>query len=122
LPVSRRPLLFENQKRDVMPFLFSYGTLQHESVQLATFGRRLYGQPDELVGFEPSRSGHHANATFNGRRESRVSGVVFEISDAELAAADAYERHAGYIRILAPVASGRQVWVYIDGHPANPAP
>lgn len=37
-----------------MPRLLSYGTLQREEVQLATFGRRLDGRADELVGYEPS--------------------------------------------------------------------
>ena len=37
-----------------MPLLFSYGTLQQSDVQLATFGRRLVGKPDALLGFEPS--------------------------------------------------------------------
>ena len=37
-----------------MPLLFSYGTLQEDSVQLAIFGRRLEGQRDALVGFECS--------------------------------------------------------------------
>jgi len=31
--------------------LFSYGTLQLESVQLATFGRKLVGAADVLPGF-----------------------------------------------------------------------
>lgn len=31
--------------------LFSYGTLQQEDVQRATFGRLLEGAPDALVGF-----------------------------------------------------------------------
>jgi hypothetical protein len=31
--------------------LFSYGTLQLEAVQMATFGRRLAGTPDVLPGF-----------------------------------------------------------------------
>jgi len=35
-------------------FLFSYGTLQLEAVQLATFGRRLVGTSDALPGFEQS--------------------------------------------------------------------
>ena len=35
-----------------MALLFSYGTLQHADVQLATFGRLLRGQSDELAGFE----------------------------------------------------------------------
>ena len=34
--------------------LFSYGTLQLEAVQLATFGRRLAGTRDALPGFEQS--------------------------------------------------------------------
>ena len=37
-----------------MPLLFSYGTLQREDVQLTTFGRRLSGTRDELVGYESS--------------------------------------------------------------------
>lgn len=110
-----------------MPLIFSYGTLQQDDVQLATFGRLLHGQRDELIGCEPSRvriedpqivaaSGrtHHANVTFNGRDDSRVSGMVFEITDAELAAADRYEELAAYKRIAATLASGKQAWVYVD--------
>ena len=37
-----------------MPLLFSYGALQHEEVQLATFGRALKGEPDLLIGYEPA--------------------------------------------------------------------
>jgi gamma-glutamylcyclotransferase (GGCT)/AIG2-like uncharacterized protein YtfP len=109
-----------------MPLLFSYGTLQQEAVQMSTFGRLLRGQPDELVGFEQSllriedpefvaASGktHHAIVKFNGRNASRVSGTVFEVSDAELAKADQYEP-AGYERISTTLASGKQVWVYAD--------
>ena len=118
-----------------MPLLFSYGTLQEAQVQLSTFGRRLQGQRDELVGFEPSlvtiddpqvaaAAGrtHHANVAFNGRRESRVSGTVFEITDAELAAADRYEQLAGYKRVLETLASGKQAWVYVDARSARQLP
>jgi hypothetical protein len=114
-----------------MPLLFSYGTLQQEHVQLSTFGRRLQGQRDELLGFEPSlvsiedplvvaTSGktHHANVTFNGRHDSRVSGTVFEITDAELAAADQYEQLAAYTRVGVMLASGKQAWVYVDARSA----
>jgi len=108
--------------------IFSYGTLQQQDVQLSTFGRLLHGQADALVGFEPSTvpiddprvvaaigRTHHANVTFNGRNDSRVSGTVFEITDAELAAADEYERLASYKRIAVTLASGAQSWVYVDG-------
>ena len=114
-----------------MPLLFSYGTLQQESVQLSAFGRLLQGQKDELLGFEQSlariedpqvvaTSGktHHANVTFNGRSDSRVSGTVFEITDAELAAADRYEQLATYKRVAAMLASGRQAWLYVDARSA----
>jgi hypothetical protein len=107
-----------------MPLLFSYGTLQQPAVQMSTFGRLLQGHPDELVGFEqgllkiedpefvaPSGKSHHAIVRFNGNNDSRVSGTVFEISDSELARADQYEP-AGYKRISATLASGRQAWVY----------
>jgi gamma-glutamylcyclotransferase (GGCT)/AIG2-like uncharacterized protein YtfP len=109
-----------------MPLIFSYGTLQQDDVQLSTFGRQLRGHRDELVGFEASLVAiedpdvvatgrmHHANVTFNGRDDSRVSGTVFEITDAELAAADRYEERASYKRISVTLASGVQAWVYVD--------
>lgn len=31
--------------------LFSYGTLQHKDVQIATFGRELTGRKDSLLGY-----------------------------------------------------------------------
>lgn len=115
-----------------MPLLFSYGTLQQDGVQLSTFGRLLHGQKDELVGFEQSlvkiedaqvvaTSGktHHPIVKFNGRRDSRVGGTVFEISDAELADADRYEV-AAYKRVAALLASGKEAWVYVDALYAAP--
>ena len=114
-----------------MPLLFSYGTLQQNNVQLSTFGRLLQGERDALLGFEQSLvpieaaqvmaaggKTHHANVTFNGRNDSRVSGTVFELSDAELAAADEYERLAAYKRIAAMLSSGKQTWVYVDARSA----
>ena len=114
-----------------MPLLFSYGSLQQENVQLSTFGRLLQGQRDELLGFElesveiedpkiASATGktHHANAAFNGRDDSRVSGTVFKITDAELAAADSYKQLAAYKRIATKLASGKQAWVYVDARSA----
>ena len=114
-----------------MLLLFSYGTLQQENVQLSTFGRLVQGQRDEVLGFEQSlvriedpqdvaTSGktHHANVTFNGRNDSRVSGTVFEITEAELAAADQYEQVATYKRVAAMLASGKRAWVYVDARSA----
>ena len=42
-----------------------------------------------------------------------MSGTVFEITDAELAAADEYERPAAYNRIAVTLASGKKAWVYV---------
>jgi len=113
-----------------MPLLFSYGTLQQDNVQLATFGRLLRGDRDELVGFDQglvriedasvvSTSGktHHPTVIFNGRTERRVGGTAFEITDAELASADHYERLGGYKRIAVVLGSGRQAWLYVHAGP-----
>ena len=97
-----------------MPMLFSYGTLQQADVQRDTFGRVLAGEPDALPAFELTRSrdGRHANVAFNGRFDSRVSGMVFEITDAELVEADGYEQADAYSRVQVTLASGTPAWVY----------
>jgi len=114
-----------------VPLIFSYGTLQEDRVQLATFGRLLQGRPDALVGFATAAvpiddprlvatSGrtHHANVIFDGKNDSRVNGMVFEITDDELAATDRYEQTAAYTRIAATLASGAKAWVYVDARSA----
>ncbi len=105
--------------------LFSYGTLQQENVQLATFGRLLKGSPDALVGFTQNlveitdpdvlaKSGErfHPIVMPSGNEADRVSGTVFEVTTAELAAADAYEV-SDYERVSARLASGSTAWVYV---------
>ncbi len=115
-----------------MPLLFSYGTLQQEGVQTATFGRRLDGKPDALVGYAretiaiddaavvaTSGSARHPIVVHTGWSEDRVPGTVFEISDEDLDRADAYEV-AAYRRVLAPLASGLKAWVYVDARRGPP--
>lgn len=109
-----------------MPLLFSYGTLQIESVQLSTFGRLLPGWRDELTGAALSQvpiddpqlaaaasMTHHANVNFTGNQSDRVAGTVLDVTEAELQAADGYEAPAAYERVAATLASGRQAWVYV---------
>ena len=93
---------------------------------MSIFGRRLHGETDALVGFERSRvriddpedavalgQTHYANIHGNGSTASTVTGTVFDVTDEELAAADAYEAPAVYHRVLATLSSGRTAWVYI---------
>jgi hypothetical protein len=105
--------------------LFSYGTLQQDGVQLATFGRMLEGTPDVLAGHrlaplsisDPdvialSGKGVHTIARCTGNPLDRIAGVVFELIAAELAASDSYEVDA-YERIELTLESGRRAWVYV---------
>jgi hypothetical protein len=109
-----------------MPFLFSYGTLQQDSVQRSTFGRTLAGQRDELPGYRPSLvkiedaalaralgRTHHANVTATGSAENRVEGTVFEVTDAELTRGDDFEAQFSYVRVAVTLASGVRAWVYL---------
>lgn len=108
-----------------MRLLFSYGTLRRDDVQEATFGRRLEGRPDALVGFaqktividDPefvaaSGKAEHAIVEPNGDPQSTVPGMVFEVTDAELRAVDEYEPD-GYARVRTMLASGDEAWVYV---------
>jgi gamma-glutamylcyclotransferase (GGCT)/AIG2-like uncharacterized protein YtfP len=110
-----------------VPLLFSYGTLQQENVQIATFGRLLEGTPDSLVGFQrtlfeisdpevvrTSGRTHHPMASFTGVHEHRITGVVFEITQDELHQADRYETSPAYRRFSTRLLSGREAWVYAD--------
>ena len=106
-------------------WLFSYGTLQQEDVQLATFGRRLEGRADVLPGYAASlfeikdaavvkTSGktHHFMARPTGNPGDEVPGVVLKITAAELAAADGYEV-SDYRRIAVRLRFGLEAFVYV---------
>jgi gamma-glutamylcyclotransferase (GGCT)/AIG2-like uncharacterized protein YtfP len=110
-------------------WLFSYGTLQQPEVQLANYGRLLTGTPDALCGYrlaalaitDPhvialSGKAMHTIARSSGRPEDRIEGTLFEMSEEELAATDAYEVD-GYARIEVRLESGKTAWAYV-GRPA----
>src|SRR3954466_11857473 len=105
--------------------LFAYGTLRQRNVQLALFGRTLLGRADVLPGYSLSplpitdaeviaRSGiaQHTIAAPTGDPGDEVRGIVFSISQAELAAADAYEV-ADCKRVTATLRSGIEAFVYV---------
>jgi hypothetical protein len=113
-------------------YLFSYGTLQLESVQLATFGRTLVGSKDTLVGFRQdmlriedpavvrtSGKTHHPIVRFTGSSADIVAGAVFQVTEEELLNADRYEV-AAYKRFAVTLGSGVRAWVYIDVQHAPP--
>lgn len=100
-----------------MPLLFSYGTLQQPAVQVRTLGRALHGQRDALPGYRTARvavgTTHHDNLVPDIANDSRVTGMVFEVSEAELSLVDGYELAFAYRRLLVELDSGRQAWVYL---------
>jgi hypothetical protein len=106
--------------------LFSYGTLRQREVQLDRFGRELPGHPDALAGHrvgmvtisDPavvalSGSASHPIVAPSPDPADSVPGTVFEITAAELAAADDYEVD-DYTRVEVTLVSGVRAWVYLD--------
>ena len=106
--------------------LFSYGTLQYEAVQLATFGRKLTGVKDSLLGYRLSKvtitdpkviatsgESEHLILIATNDKADEVPGTVFEISPEELKQADAYEV-SDYKRVNATLRSGGSAWVYVS--------
>lgn len=103
--------------------LFSYGTLQNIEVQLQTFGRKLTGYEDKLLGYKLAMveikdtsvvklSGETYHPIARAHQSECILGRVFEISAEELAQSDKYEV-ADYQRVLGKMASGIPAWVYV---------
>ncbi|MFN0120934.1 MAG: gamma-glutamylcyclotransferase family protein [Blastocatellia bacterium] len=106
-------------------YLFSYGSLQQEAVQLATYGRKLKGQPDALAGYcftlipvkaqnaaaHPGVT-HHRNLQLTGSASDLIEGTVFTLSPAELVQTDGYEAPDDYHRVPVQLRSGIRAWVY----------
>lgn len=111
---------------DSTVYLFSYGTLQDKAVQLANFGRELTGSADAMLGYEQSwveitdpevlaTSGktHHPILRPGNENSAPIPGMVFQITDEELAAADSYEV-SDYKRVSVVLESGIEAWVYVS--------
>ncbi|WP_082627224.1 gamma-glutamylcyclotransferase family protein [Colwellia sp. TT2012] len=108
-----------------MEKLFSYGTLQMESVQKETFGRELSGIKDSLIGYvlcevkindlaviKTSGTDIHPILKYTGKDTDIVEGTVFEITSLELSQADEYEVEE-YIRVEGDFSSGQKAWAYV---------
>lgn len=112
--------------------LFSYGTLRQANVQRATYGRLLEGCADMLGGYRlaplridnpavvrTSGKAVHMIARATGDPADRIEGVLFLLTEAELAKTDNYEVDA-YKRIEVRLESGKTAFVYA-GQPVESA-
>ena len=106
-------------------FLFSYGTLQEEKVQIELFGRILLGSRDILRGYSAStieikdesflanaETQYHLIAIPSNNKNDSIAGTVFEISKEELLLADKYEPEE-YKRVQVVLESGMEAWIYV---------
>jgi gamma-glutamylcyclotransferase (GGCT)/AIG2-like uncharacterized protein YtfP len=111
--------------RDPTVRLFAYGTLRQHEVQMATYGRLLEGTADVLGGYrlEPlaisdpevvrlSGKAVHRIARQTGDPADRIPGVVFMLTEEELAATDRYEVDV-YARVEVRLESGTRALVYV---------
>ncbi|MEV4738923.1 GDSL-type esterase/lipase family protein [Streptomyces sp. NPDC049555] len=111
--------------------LFTFGTLRDAHVQTALFGRPVPSSPASLPGYatrplaitDPSviaTSGLDVHLTLVRRIGAEVEGAVLHLTDAELAAADAYEVD-DYARRRVVLTSGENAWAYLDANPLRAA-
>ena len=95
----------------------------------AQLWQTLVGRPDSVIGYivtaldnaDPevimiSGRSRHPIRPDTGSPRHRASGMVFELTAAELSQADAYEV-AEYQRVEAFLVSGGKAWVDVEGRP-----
>ena len=112
-------------KYRLMHYLFSYGTLQLEKVQLENYDRILTGKKDRIVGYKiedlliidaivlsKSQKNIHPVAVKTNNKNHFIEGIIFEITEDELLETDKYEV-SDYKRILETFDSGKQAWIYV---------
>ncbi|MGX7952889.1 gamma-glutamylcyclotransferase family protein [Tsuneonella sp. HG249] len=117
--------------RPLLPILFSYGTLQQPEVQLGTFGRLIEGVEDTLMGYilaplhvsdagviDLSGLDVHLIARRSSAGANAIKGYAFEVTEEDLAKADAYEVDV-YARVEEILGSGRRAFVYVGAPTAE---
>src|SRR4030095_16288179 len=104
-------------------YLFSYGTLQKEKVQMDLFGRSVTGSNDVLRGYKVSTieitdeiflskgEGKYQKTLIVSGSNDIVIGTVLEINGEELLIADKYEPE-NYKWIKVQLESGKEAWIY----------
>jgi len=111
--------------KEPIHLLFSYGTLQLERVQFENYGRILKGEQDRLKGYKienlqitdssvlsKSQLEYHPIAVKSENDNDYIDGVIFEITETEIAETDKYEV-SQYHRILETFESGKKAWIYV---------
>ena len=114
------------EQKNKMEYLFSYGTLRQQNVQLENFGRLLDGAEDTLEKFtlkeieikdldvlKVSDKKFHPILSYTGDENDKVIGTVFKITSDELLKADAYEVN-DYKRVEVILRSGTKSWAYVE--------
>jgi gamma-glutamylcyclotransferase (GGCT)/AIG2-like uncharacterized protein YtfP len=106
-------------------YLFSYGTLQKEKVQLELFGKIFQGSADTLKGYKVAaieitdevflskgEQKDQLTAVVSKDKNDEIKGTAFAITEEELLQADKYEP-ANYKRIKVKLESGKEAWLYV---------
>ncbi len=99
---------------NVAHLIFSYGTLQDPKVQMAVYKRLLIGEKAVLPHYTlATKKIYGQYPVVTPQISETITGVIYQINDAELALTDAYEG-PNYQRRLLPLANGRKAWVYLE--------
>lgn len=110
-----------NEKNSNMEQIFSYGTLRSKEIQMQVFNRLLTGTPDQLTGYkikdlqieEEFGMEDYFVATPSENPSDAIDGIVFTVTNEDLAKADLFESNA-YKRIEIALKSGTTAWIYVE--------
>lgn len=97
--------------------LFTYGTLQDETVQQMLFNKKIKGIPDSIIGFDKKEINLEGNIypilIKNQKSLEKIKGTCYNLSESDILICDEYEG-CEYKRITTKLTSGIKAWVYIS--------
>lgn len=104
-----------------MEKLFSYGTLRSKQIQMQLFNKLLKGTQDQLLGYklkslqieEEFGMADYVVVVPSDDLSDIIHGVVFTISNADLAKVDVFESNS-YKRVRVTLQSGIEAWIYME--------
>ena len=110
-----------NEKNSSMEQIFSYGTLRSKEIQMKVLNKILTGTPDQIIGYkikdlqieEEFGMEDYFVATPSENPSDTIDGIVFNVTNADLAKADLFESNA-YKRTLITLKSGITAWIYLE--------